>query len=68
MKCSACQCPGAYELFRGVLCWNRSCRNFHTDVIDGSDFDAHGKTVNGDSVEELKQFFKDIGEEPSPFV
>jgi len=67
MHCSACGCPGAYQLLRGVICWNRSCRNFHTDVIDGSDFSEDGKTVNGDRVDELKTFLDDIGEKLDPF-
>ena len=62
MQCTACRCPGAYQLLRDVLCWNRSCRNFHTDVIDGSEFSVNGKTVNGDSIEELKRFLDPDGD------
>ena len=68
MKCTTCGCPGAYALLRGVLCWNRSCRNFHTDVINGSNFSKDGKTVNGDSVEELKGFLNKLGERFDPEV
>jgi len=61
MRCTTCGCPGSYQLLRDVLCWNRSCRNFHTDVIDGSVFSTNGKTVNGDSIEELKRFLDPDG-------
>ena len=61
MRCTTCGCPGAYQLLRDLLCWYRSCRNFHTDVIEGSDFSTDGKTVNGDSVEELKKFLDPEG-------
>lgn len=67
MRCTACGCPGAYQLLRGVLCWNRSCRNFHADVINGSAFSKDGKTVNGDPVEELKKFLEAAGEKLNPF-
>jgi len=70
MNCTACGCPGAYELLRGVLCWNRKCRNFHSDVIVGSDFSKNGVLVNGDSVEELKKFL-DVGDDsdvPNQFL
>lgn len=66
VNCSACGCPSAYVLLNGLLCWNRSCRNFHADVIDGSNFSKDGKTVNGDSVEELKKFLDPDGD-PNPF-
>lgn len=56
MKCTACGCPGAYQLLIGTYCWNRNCRNFHQDVVSGSDFSEDGETVNGDSVAELKEF------------
>ena len=56
MNCTACGCPGSYALLRGVLCWNRACRNFHSDVIAGSDFSKDGTKVNGDSLEALKRF------------
>jgi len=56
MKCTACGCPGAYELLRGVICWNRSCRNYHLDVITGSEFSEDGKRVNGDCIEKLRKF------------
>jgi len=56
MNCTACGCPGAYELLRKLICWNRDCRNFHSDVVSGSNFSADGKRVNGDLVEDLKKF------------
>lgn len=56
MKCTACGCPGAYTLLVGVVCWNRDCRNFHQDVVSGSDFSADGLMVNGDPIEELHEF------------
>jgi hypothetical protein len=68
MKCSACECPGAYQLLRGVVCWNRSCRNFHTDVIDGSDFSHDGKLVNNDLVEDVRSFLDPVDPaEADPF-
>jgi len=69
MKCSACGCPGAYQLLRDIVCWNRSCRNFHTDVIEGSDFSDDGRLVNNDPVDAVKKFLTPDGkEEVDPFV
>jgi hypothetical protein len=59
MKCTACGCPGAYSLLTGVLCWSRACRNFHQDVVSGSDFSLDGKRINGDPIEELHAFLGD---------
>jgi len=60
MNCSACGCPGGYKLLRGLLCWNRQCRNWHSDIIEGSDFSQSG-LVNGDSVDEVNKFL-DLGD------
>lgn len=65
MKCTACGCPGAYALLRGVICWNRDCRNYHSDVVSGSDFSKNGEIVNGDPVEELKRFLNGGGDDES---
>jgi hypothetical protein len=67
MKCSACGCPGAYALLRGVICWNRKCRNYHSDVVEGSEFSKGGELVNGDPVSDLKKFLNDDDENPNPF-
>jgi hypothetical protein len=63
MRCSACGCPGAYALLRGVVCWSRQCRNFHQDVIEGSDWSTDNKRVNGDQVEDVKKFINDTGDD-----
>jgi len=68
MKCTACGCPGAYELLRGVICWNRSCRNFHKDVIDGSVYDDAKSLVNGDEVADLKRFLKEHTPDGQDFI
>lgn len=49
-------------LLRGILCWNRACRNFHKDVITGSDFSKDGNSVNNDPTEELRKFLDEIDE------
>lgn len=63
MKCTSCGCPGAYQLLRGIVCWNRNCRNYHTDIVSGSEFSSDGALVNGDSKNELEQFLQDHDEE-----
>jgi hypothetical protein len=70
MKCTACGCPGAYQLLRQVVCWNQDCRNYHSDVVSGSDFSKDNKFVNGDSIEELKEFLDrgDGDEVPEKFL
>ena len=70
MKCTTCGCPGAYSLLRSVICWNRDCRNFHTDVVSGSDFSTDGKRVNGDSTTELKEFIHldSVADVPDKFL
>ncbi len=62
MKCSACGCPSAYALLRGLLCWNRQCRNWDSDIVSGSDF-SQEDLVNGDSKEELKEFLNAVDDE-----
>lgn len=62
MKCTACGCPGAYELLRYVYCWNRSCRNFSQDIVSGSVFNGDDGTVNGDPKLELQLFLESVEE------
>lgn len=66
MKCTACGCPGAYQLFSGVVCWNPDCRNYHHDIVSDSVYSADGTYVNGDLVDDLKKFVHSDDEEASP--
>lgn len=69
MKCTTCGCPGAYAFLRAIMCWNRDCRNFHSDVVSGSNFSDSDESVNGDSVEELKEFLDwDADNVPQQFL
>lgn len=56
MKCRKCGCPGAAELFVGMMCFNPKCIYFDKDAVAKATWDNNDYTVNNDAIFDLRRF------------